>query len=68
MVKITKQTTFGWLPLCTPDRGRPWFASNVTIGYTMKDCRDAFVRACGQSWESLKREGWKIVRVEIKQV
>lgn len=62
---ITKQTTYGYLPFCTPEKGSPWFAGNVTIGYTAKDTRDAFIRACGQSWEVLKREGWRIVRVKV---
>lgn len=63
---ITKQTTYGYLPFCTPAKGKPWFAGNVTIGFTAKDSRDAFIRACGQSWEVLKREGWRIVRVKIE--
>lgn len=63
---ITKQTTYGYLPFCTPKKGNAWFACNVTIGYSMKDAREAFVKVCGQSWEELKREGWRIVRVKIE--
>jgi hypothetical protein len=62
---ITKQNTYGYLPFCTPDKGHPWFAANVVIGDTAKDTRYAFTQACGQSWETLKREGWRIVRVKI---
>lgn len=63
---ITKQTTYGYLPRCTPEKGQPWFAGNVTVGYTAKDSREAFVRACGQTWESLKKEGWRIAKVKIE--
>jgi len=65
MATITKQTTYGYLPFCTPSKGRPWFAGNITLGYTMKDSREAFVKACCQDWESLKKEGWRIVRVKV---
>jgi hypothetical protein len=65
---ISERSTFGYLPLCTPEKGKPWFAGNVTIGFTAGDARAAFVEACGQPWEELKKEGWRIVRVKISAV
>lgn len=62
---ITEQTTFGYIPLCTPKTGKPWFAGNVVIGYTAADARAAFVELCGYTWDELKKEGWRIVRVKI---
>lgn len=64
-MSIVKQSTFGYLPFCTPKKGKPWFAGNVTIGYTAADARTEFVKACGQEWDDLKREGWRVVRVEV---
>lgn len=64
---IVQHTTFGYLPFCTPKKGRPWFAGNVTVGYTANDARSDFVKVCGQDWESLKKEGWRIVRVKIER-
>lgn len=63
---LTKNTTFGYLPFCTPMNGKPWFAGNVTIGYTASDARKAFEKVCGQEWEALKKEGWRIVRVKVE--
>lgn len=62
---ILECSTFGYLPLCTPEKGKPWFAGNVTIGYTAGDARSEFVKTCGQGWEDLKKEGWRIVRVKV---
>jgi hypothetical protein len=54
----------GYAPKCTPQRGSPWLF--------IAGCRDLrreavadFAKTCGQDWETLKREGWRIVRVEI---
>lgn len=65
-------STFGYLPLCTPEKGKPWFAGNVTIGYTAGDARVDFTKACTgnphyetRDWEALKKEGWRIVRVKV---
>lgn len=63
---LTKPITYGYLPFCTPNKGKPWFASNIVIGYTAKDARANFVRVCGQSWDILKKEGWRIVRVKVE--
>lgn len=63
---ILKSTTYGYLPLCTPKKGEPWFAGNVTIGYTAGDTRTEFVKACGQPWDELKKEGWLVVRVKVE--
>lgn len=70
---ITRHTTFGYLPLCTPKEGTPWFAGNVTIGYTAADARVAFTKACtghpeyqSSDWDDLKKEGWRIVRVKVE--
>jgi hypothetical protein len=72
MLAVT--TTFGYLPLCTPEKGSPWFAGNVTIGYTASDARVAFTKACTgnpsyetRDWDALKKEGWRIVRVKISE-
>lgn len=63
---ITKHATYGYLPFCTPKEGTPWFAGNVTVGYTAKETREAFAIQCGDDWKSLKKEGWRIVRVKIE--
>lgn len=72
---MTRIKQFGYLPLCTPDKGKPWFAGSVSVGYSAQDTRVEFTKLCsGQSeyitseWEALKKEGWRIVRVAVSTV
>jgi hypothetical protein len=62
----------GWLPLCEPEKGEPWFAGCVPVGYTQKETREAFTKHCTgrpgyerKCWDDLRKEGWRIVRVRI---
>lgn len=69
---MARLTEFGYLPMCTPATGKPWFAGSVAVGYSAQDTRVEFTKLCsGQTeyqtseWNALKKEGWRIVRVKV---
>lgn len=54
----------GFAPKCTPEKGEPWlFVSGCR--WQRRDAVADFEKYCGQDWKTLKREGWRIVRVEV---
>jgi hypothetical protein len=68
MPKRHSETAFA--PMCTPEKGEPWFAISF-VRYYMRDARDAFIKASGGNgnpiaiWNTLRSEGWRIVRVKV---
>lgn len=69
---MVAHSEFGYLPMCTPAEGKPWFAGSVSVGYSAMDARTEFTKMVhGQKdyipsqWEDLKKDGWRIVRVKV---
>ncbi len=54
-----------FVPMCTPKDGKPWFALEY-VRWQQRHARDDFALNVGEQWEALKKEGWRIVRVEVK--
>lgn len=56
-----------YVPMCTREGVGPWFAVKF-MRHRKMDARHEFVMECAVDgdWESLKKEGWRIVRVEVQ--
>jgi hypothetical protein len=44
---------------------RPYFALQF-MSHSQRTARDDFVKEVRQNWDELKKEGWRIVRVEVQ--
>jgi len=54
-------------PICTPLKGRPWFAISF-IRHARQNARADFLKAVsgnGRGWRALQSQGWRIVRVKV---
>jgi hypothetical protein len=57
-----------YAPMCTPASGTPWFAISF-IRHAQRDAREDFIKAVGgnngRTWQALRAQGWRIVRVNV---
>lgn len=53
-----------WVPKCIPEKGNPFLIVSFARSLRREAVAD-FVKYCGQDWKSLKREGWRMVAVEV---
>ena len=53
-----------WIPMCIPDKGKPWFFSAGIRDRRMDAIRD-FEKHCCMEWKALRIEGWRVVRVRL---
>lgn len=53
-----------FVPIFIPAKGEPFF-SLIHARRLRRDALDAFCFDQEQDWETLKKEGWRIVRVEV---
>jgi hypothetical protein len=59
-----KNEEIAWIPMCAPEKGRPWFFQ-AGIRDLRRDARDDFAKHCCMEWKVLQKEGWRIVRVKL---
>jgi hypothetical protein len=64
MADYVKHDETWWIPMCTPEKGKPWFWPQG-VGDTKKGVRANFIKHCCVEWSQLRKEGWRIVRVRL---
>jgi len=60
---MTKHEAIAWVPMCTTDKGS-WFWTEG-ISDLQREARNNFVEHARMEWETLRKEGWRIVRVKL---